>query len=281
IFMWFLPTASAQSFQWQATEIIGATANQKQWIQNHLEFNYNAVSEDQISLQGAAACKRVKKQFGEHIQCEVVAYPDGNIHFVLNMQLDQVPTYVDLRKLTLIKPAAVSTEELTYCVFHCSDLSQRLQAWHNATATYRVEQLCEVSADLLFDRVEEITSDSASAVDNSVNSALNSALNRAVDSEGDVRNLANQYINHHLTQCLQVLDPEKLAAHLNRMLYRPFHTERNKSISTLSLLLPELSDCSVVRLRADWQWVADQSILPNVGGTARQLLQKSQIRECE
>ncbi|MBU2179356.1 MAG: hypothetical protein KJ930_07965 [Gammaproteobacteria bacterium] len=271
IFMWFLPAAFAQTFQWQTTEIIGATANQKQWIQTHLEFNHNAVSEDQISLQGAAACKRVKKQFGEHIRCEVVAYPDGNIHFVLNMQLDQVPTYVNLRKLTQIKPVAFAIEDVTHCVFHCSDLSQRLQAWHNATATYRVEQLCEVSADLLFDRAEESTSDNA--VDDVVNSA--------VDSEGDLRNLANQYINHHLTQCLQVLDPEKLAVHLSRMLYRPFHTDRNKSIGTLSLLLPELSDCTVVRLSADWQWLADQSILPNVGGTARQLLQKSQIRECK
>jgi hypothetical protein len=273
IFMWFLPAAFAQTFQWQATEIIGATANQKQWIQTHLEFNHNAVSEDQISLQGAAACKRVKKQFGEHIRCEVVAYPDGNIHFVLNMQFDQVPTYVNLRKLELIKPLAFVTEDVTHCVFHCLDLSQRLQAWHNATATYRVEQLCEVSADLLFDRAVESSSDSANAVDNRVNSA--------VDSEGHLRNLANQYINHHLAHCLQVLDPEKLAEHLSQMLYRPFHTDRNKSIGTLSLLLPELSDCTVVRLSSDWQWLADESILPNVGGTARQLLQKSQMRECK
>ncbi|MBU2426298.1 MAG: hypothetical protein KKA56_05425 [Gammaproteobacteria bacterium] len=250
IFMWFLPTAITQTLQWQATEIIGATANQKQWIQNHLEFNHNAVSEDQISLQGAAACKRVKKQFGEHIRCEVVAYPDGNIHFVLNMQSDNSPDFINLRKMATTKSGMKEADTVLQCIPNCSDPAIRIKAWDEAKIKYSLQKVCEIAADFLF------------------------------DSSVELRNMAAQYINHQFTTCSNVLHAERLAQQLNLMLYRPFHTDRNKSIATLALLLPILSDCMVVKLRVDWQWLAEQSILPNVGGIAKQLLQQSSSRQC-
>lgn len=226
--------------RWGGFELIGATQSQRQWVSSQLLLDEQGAIEAQLFEQGPTFCAALRQRFSREIRCEIVGYQDL-LYFVVNFLPDTQAVYQDLRKIAKVLLSA--TADLP-CTGVCAQATERLAAWRYLASKVNQNQVavssaCALAADLLY------------------------------DEDAAIRNEAGQFINMQLTQCLQVLDAELLATRLRQLLYRPYHSDRNKSIATLGRLLPYLQPNSVRQVRHDANWLATQSILPNVGGLAK------------
>lgn len=238
--------------RWGGFELIGATPSQRQWVSSQLLLDEQGAIEPQLFKQGPTFCAALRQRFSREIRCEMVGYQDL-LYFVVNFLPDTQAVYQDLRKIAKVamstkvpmsaKVPRSATADLP-CPGVCAQATERLAAWRYLASKVKQNQVavstgCATAADLLY------------------------------DEDPAIRNDAGQFINMQLNQCLQVLDAELLATRLRQLLYRPYHSDRNKSIATLGRLLPYLKPDSIRLVRHDANWLATQSILPNVGGLAK------------
>lgn len=240
-------SAQAQ-LRWGGFELIGATLSQRQWVSSKLILDEQGAIEPQLFKQGPVLCAALRQRFSSEIRCELVGDHD-QLYLVVNFLPDTQAVYQDLRKIAKVAMSAKvplsATADLP-CTGVCGQATERLAAWRYLASKVNQNQVavssaCAVAADLLY------------------------------DEDSVIRNEAGQFINMQLEQCLQVLDAELLAGRLRQLLYRPYHTDRNKSIATLGRLLPYLQPNSVRLVRQDANWLAGQSILPSVGGLAESI----------
>lgn len=243
-FLAFVPSTSADQIQrWGGFEIIGATLAERHWIHQNLRLENTGNIEQSISKQGPVFCAKLRERFHTGLRCEIVGYHDAAF-FVVNFLPYKEGLYRDLRKSSKGKSQEITKSP---CVPKCNNAAERNSArqFLLSNAPDTIARSCGTAADQLF------------------------------DDDHAIRNVAGQFINMNLKQCLFVLDAELLAIRLRQLLYLPYHTDRNKSIATLMELIPYLSTNSAVQVQRDADWLATQSILPNVGGLAERIVTKN------
>lgn len=100
------------------------------------------------------------------------------------------------------------------------------------------------------------------------------ALQALDDRDWTVRNQAAILLNQHLVDCVDTLGSARIVDASLRQLTRPTHTDRNKAIANLDLMVRRhagIDDARRGRILAAVEKLARQSNLPNVGGTATAL----------
>lgn len=213
-----------------------------------------------IAADGAvleSLCRQVQERSRDarflSVTCMAIGFPDGARHVVIDVvepaeagRIDYPPMhFIDHMKLTE-RGSERRSEELIACARGCALPADRADA---------------------LDFLNRLDWGDASC---------RAALKALDDRDWTVRNQAAMLLNQHLARCCDALGVERIIDASLRQLTRPTHTDRNKAISTLDLLVRRGVGIDVVRRRQielAAGRLALRSTLPNVGGKARDLVE--------
>ena len=247
--------------RWGEPEIIGATELQKGIVRTALADLQGNVDIDAIESQAGSRCKTIKRAtLGVgvvRVNCSIVQIEGKNFHVVVDIvqrgeeaRIAFLRTKWHLFELDELSESDVE-KRLVQCTLDCQDESKR------ATAFEELQRLA------------------------SSQPACYAAYNGLRDPSVRARNYAAQYLNRFLGPCLGFLGAEKLLFELGTLIQRPNHSDRNKGIATIQLIAAQKeldAPCELLAIRNPVASLAAQSILSNVGGTAKNVLATIDLR---
>ncbi len=248
--------AQAQTLRFAGTEIYGTAMDDSDLLGDiPVPAIGQAIAADDVVLD--QLCPQVRERLGNDrflsATCMVVGYPNGDLYVVIDVvephdrERITYPAIQYIDHLNLAERGGERrSEELIACARGCAQAADRADA---------------------LDFLNRLDWGKASC---------KAALNALDDRDWTVRNQAAILINQHLVSCVDTLGSTRIVDASLRQLTRPTHADRNKAIATLNLLIrsrADIDDTHRERIRIAADQLARSSILPNVGGTARSLIE--------
>lgn len=237
---------------WGEPEVIGVSAEERKIVLEVLGIQVDEVAPVLTELGGMVndKCKRVKGVASDwdksEISCTIVQFPTGRIHFVVDVfDRNQISEYRNIQDGIDIDLNSNSDRKLTLnCALYCDKADSRASA---------------------FKELSNLPMDAATCI----------AAMAGLNDVRAVRNYATQLLNMSYSECKGHIGITTMFDHLIPLLRYPSHTDRNKSMATIDRIIQDPGfdgSChweeGVVSIRR----LAEESVLPNVGGIARRIV---------
>lgn len=212
-----------------------------------------------ITAEGAvleSLCRQVQERLRDApflaVTCMAIGFPDGARYAVIDVvepadagRIDYPPMHVIDHMKLAERGGERRGEELIACARGCAQAADRADALDFLNRLDWGDASCKAALKALDDR------------------------------DWTVRNQAAMLLNQHLAACSDALGVTRIIDASLRQLARPTHADRNKAMSTLDLVVRSGVGVDAVRrnqIALAAERLARRSILPNVGGKARALV---------
>lgn len=252
------------TISWASPEIIGGGLAQKEEIRDLLADLSGSFPISNLENIIQEKCREIKSRVVNseiiHIGCNVVIMPLGDVHFVIDFVSKNENERIDFNESeTILKEAPesnpVDNDDIS-CAKFCDNSSRRADAFYSLN-------------------------NNSFATKDSCNTALSALSSKDVN----LRNAAAQHINFSQGGCFKYFNNRDLVKSIGVLISRPNHSDRNKGLAILEQIAsrqiysPDEDDisCEILELRELVGRLAEESILDNVGGVAKRVLQEMDI----
>lgn len=235
--------------RWGGVEVLGGTLRDREAVRSNVPVDLGQDVPSDVADAATSHCEAARASLADRegltVGCSVVQLADGSLFLVADIH-----PALDDRTAELAdgvqRPASLEDiGDLLECADRCRSAADRARAFRMFGEAPRSPALCE------------------------------SALRGLRDPGPGVRNYAAQFLNHSFSYCQQWLASGDMFSSLGWLVSQPSHTDRNKALATIQMVIQAPSfvpTCRWSTVIAEIERIEQQSIMPNVGGRAAQIM---------
>lgn len=247
---------AGQAPRWGEPEIIGANETQRAVVRAVLADLQGEIDLKTIEEQARQRCKTIKKEIlglkAAQINCSIVQMQQNSVHVVVDVVQhgEEERIRFPSRKWSDItfdgSRGGDFAKRMVRCALECGDENHRASAFKELQNIPSTESTCYT------------------------------AYRGLNDPSVLARNYAAQYLNYFAAPCVSSLGAARLLVELGTLIQRPNHSDRNKGIATIQLIATSSNldaPCELLAIRNSMVALAAESVLSNVGGIAKKVIE--------